>query len=439
MSPALGLLVVAALITANAFFVASEFGLVAARRPTIEERAEAGSPRARAALREMRSISFMLSGAQLGITLSSLLLGYVAESAFQRVLAPLIALFGLPERTALIVSLGAALAISTVLQMVVGELAPKNVAIARPEATALAVAPLMRAYSVLFGPLIHLFDGSANVVTRWLGREPQEELLAGYTPDELARVVQASSEEGSLSEQQAELLLRAVELGERRVSEVMVARPDVAWLDADDPVDALREASRRTGYSRFPVRGDEPDDLVGTVHIKDLLRLDLDEGGDDVRLGELADDALVVPESHSLRRLLADLRQSRRTFAAVVDEYGGLAGIVTLEDVLEELVGDIEDEFDPDVPALRRLGAGRLVVPGRFRVARLEELTGITVEEGDYDTVAGLVISMLGRIPKAGESVELDGWRFVVVGLDGNRIVEVLLERAEPDPAGGSS
>ncbi len=430
MTPTVGLALVAALIAANAFFVAAEFSLVAARRPVIEERAEAGSRAARLALAEMRDVSFMLSGAQLGITVSSLLLGYVAESAFARVLGPVIALFGLPQRTALAVSLASALAVSTVVQMVVGELAPKNLAIARPERTALALALPLRAYRSVFAPVIRFFDEASNRVTGWLGYEPTEELLAGYAPDELARVIQASTEGGSLPDETAELLLRAVELGERRVSEVMVPRPDVAWVAADDPVSAVRDASRQTGFSRFPAHGESEDEVVGTIHIKDLLTVAADEH-DTRPIRELADEALVVPESHTLRRLLTDLRQHRRTFAVVVDEYGGVAGIVTLEDVLESIVGEIEDEFDREVPALRRLGAGRVVVPGRLRVDRLERLLDSEVPEGDYETVAGFVIDRLGRIPSAGEHVDLGRWRFTVVDVEDNRVVEVLLHRRE--------
>jgi CBS domain containing-hemolysin-like protein len=427
-TPSLGLALVALLIAANAFFVAAEFGLVAARRATIEELADGGSRRARLALREMRDISFMLTGAQFGITISSLLLGYIAESAFAQVLAPVIDLFGLPAGTSLAVSLGAALGISTVVQMVVGELAPKNIAIARPEGTALALAPIVRGYAVLFGWIIRFFDGAANAVTRWLGSEPREELLAGYSSEELARIINASRDEGSLPDETSELMLRAVELGERRISEIMVPRPDVTWLEAGAPASAIRDAARRTGHSRFPVHGGKEDDVVGTVHIKDLLHLGPDDA-DTTTIAEIADEAVVVPESHTWRRLLADLRRSRRTFAVVVDEYGGVAGIATIEDVLEELVGEIEDEFDREVPALRRLGAGRVVIPGRLRVARLEELLEMRAPEGDFETVAGLVIDLLGHIPSPGEQVELGSWRFIVMSVEGNRIVEVLLER----------
>lgn len=426
----LGLLAVAALVVATGFFVAAEFGLVAARRAGIEELAAQGSRRARAALHEMSNLSYMLSGAQLGITVTTLVLGYVAEPALAHLLRPVIRLFNLSPSTTLAISLAVALIISTILSMIVGELAPKNLAVARPEETALAVAVPMRVYSIVFRPVIRIFDSAAALLSRLVGIEPRGELLGGYTPDELARIIEASTEEGSLSEEKAQLLLRAVELGERRVSEIMVPRPDIVWLRAGDPIDALRETARATGYSRFPVRGETDDDVVGTVHIKDLLKLTKAETA---TVADIAHEALVVPESHTLRRLLADLRARQRTFAVVVDEFGGTAGIVTLEDVLEALVGDIADEFDPDTPALRRLGVGRYVIPGRMRVGRVEEVLGTELAEGDFETVAGFVIDELGHIPRPGEWVRHDGWRFIVLGLDGNRVTEVLLEREDEE------
>ncbi|MBW3563016.1 MAG: hemolysin family protein [Actinobacteria bacterium] len=436
MSALFGLAVVLVLVAANAFFVAAEFGLVAARRPVIEERAASGSRRAAAALHEMRNISFTLSGAQLGITASSLLLGYVAAPSFAAMLEPVLTLFDLPQSTALGVSLTVGLVVSTVFQMVVGELAPKNIAISRPESTSLALALPLRAYALVAGPFIRLFDSAANRLTRSFGYEPQEELLAGYSPDELALIFEASSEEGTLSEEQASLLLRAVELGDRRITEIMVPRPDVVWLEVDAPVEELRRASRDSGHSRFPVRGDSEDDVVGTVHIKDLLDL-APEALPAARIRDIVYDALIVPETHTVRRLLADLRRRHRTFAVVVDEYGGVAGIVTLEDVLEELVGEIEDEFDAlNTPALRRLGVGRYVVPGNMRVDRLEQLLDVELPEGDFETVAGYVIERLGEIPSSGDHVEAEGWRFVVTGLDGMRVTELLLEALDRSDVG---
>ncbi|MGH3441560.1 MAG: hemolysin family protein [Nitriliruptorales bacterium] len=423
MTVGLGLAVVAALILANALFVAAEFALVASRRQVVEDLASRGSRRARAALHEMRRLSFMLSGAQFGITVSSLVLGYVAADALGGLLAPVAGL--LPGGDAATVVVLAVL-VSSVLQMIAGELAPKNLAIARPEPTALLTAIPMRAYSIVFGPVIRLFDSSANWLSRRLGVEPPEELLAAYSPDELARIIEASGEEGALSDEQAALLLRAVELGERRVTEVMVPRPDVTFLAADAPLAALREATRRTGHSRFPVRGASEDDVLGTVHIKDLLDVP-PESLATAAVADLATAALIVPENHSLRGTLAQLRREGRTFAVVVDEFGGVAGIVTIEDLLEALVGAIEDEFDPRTSAVRRLGPGRFVVLGRMRVGDVERFLGTEFEEGEYETIAGLVLDRLGRIPEEGDAVVEVGWRLTVRRMDGNRIAELVL------------
>ena len=431
MSAALGLFVIAILVLATALFVAAEFAVVAARRGVLEEQAEAGSRTARAALGLIGRLSFTLSAAQLGITAAALVLGYVAESAFSSLLGPVIGLFGLEEHTARVVTLGVALLVSTVLAMVIGELVPKNIAIARPNATVLAVSVPFRLYATAFGPLIRVFDNTANWLSRAVGVEPREELLDDITPEELARIISASTQEGALPEEQAELLMRAVELGERRVAEVMIPRPDVAWLSEDDPIGALRDAARTTGHSRFPVRASAGGDVVGTVHIKDLLRRT-----DAEAVGDIMTAPVIVPESTLLRRLLADLRQRRRTFAVVVDEFGDVTGIVTLEDVLEELVGEIEDEFDPQAPALRRVGAGRYIVPGSLRVDRLATVLGADIPEGDYETAAGFVIERLGRIPDVGDDVEHAGWRIVVTRVDGHRVAELVVERsAAPTPA----
>lgn len=444
MSPQLALVLVVVLIAANGLFVAAEFSLVAVRRPGIEEAASEGDRGARRVLRELQNLSFVLSAAQFGITVTSLLVGFLAEGAVgDTLVVPVVEALGLPAESSRGVSIAAAFLLSTGLQMVVGELAPKNLAIARPEAVSRATAPAMRAFGWLFGPVIRVFDGAAARVTeRVFGVEVTDELTGGHTLDELSRIITASSDEGVLSDHQAELLSRAVGLWDRRASEVLVPAPDVVWLEADQSVDDLREASRRTGHSRFPVR--DGDDILGTVHVKDLLRVERDElvrveqaAGSAPSLADLATPCLIVPESEPLRRLLASLRAERRTFAVVVDEYGSVAGILTLEDLLEQLVGDIEDEFDRDrVPPVRRVGRGRFRVAGSLRLDRFAEAVGVPLPPGDYETVAGLLMHDLGRIPEAGESLPLDGAVLTVARMDGVRIaeVEVVRRRGEGTP-----
>jgi CBS domain containing-hemolysin-like protein len=429
-SGGLGLLLAAMLIVANGLFVAAEFSLVSVRRPVVDERAAGGDRRARTVTRELSRLSFALSAAQFGITLSSLLLGYIAERAVgDTLIRPLLDLVGIPEEAALGVTLTGAFLLSTVVQMVVGELFPKNLAISRPLGVSLTAGPFNRGFGLLLGPVIKVFHRAAEAITRRAFRvELTDELEGGHTLDELARIISASGEEGSLTSEQTELLQRALELGDTRVSEVMVPRPDVVWLQRDATLVDLRAEARRTGHSRFPVRGDSEDDLLGTIHVKDLLSIPLDAHPATPVTAAMF-PPLVVPESETLRRLLSDLRREQRTFAVVIDEYGGTAGIVTLEDVLEELVGEIEDEFDRHSSVVRRIGAGRYLLHASLRTDRLADLLEVELPEGEYETVAGFLLAELGRIPEGGEVVRHDGWELEVAAVDGVRITEVVLRR----------
>ena len=441
MSPSLALLLVVVLIVANGLFVAFEFGLVASRRALLEESAREGHRGAVAAVKQLDNVSFVLSSAQFGITATSLVVGFLAEDAVGGVIVdPLLELVGLPEATRAAVALTLAFLLSTVVQMLFGELGPKNLALALPETTSRRLARLMYGFGVALGPLIRLFDDAAGWTTKRVFRvDVVHERLGGHSTDEMALIISASRDEGELSEAQGELLARAVGLGDRRVHEVMVPRTRVDFLQVDDPLEALRELARRTGHSRFPVRGEDDDDVVGTVHVKDLLTVPRAQHGT-TRVGQIAAPVLAVPESDHVRRLLGQLRAAHRTFALVVDEYGGIAGIVTVEDVLEELVGEIEDEFDAAPGAVRRVGPRRWLLDGTLRLDEVADATGLELAEGDYETVAGFVIDRLGRIPNTGAAVEHEGWELVAHRMDGVRLAQVLLHAA-PDaviPAGGS-
>jgi CBS domain containing-hemolysin-like protein len=426
----LGLLLVALLIAANGAFVAAEFALVSVRRPVVEDRAAAGDRRARMVVRELSQLSFALSAAQFGITVTSLLVGYLAERAIgDTIIRPLLDLVGLPPGAALGVAVTGAFLLSTITQMVLGELFPKNLAISRPLGVALGVTPVTRGFGLVLGPVIRVFDRAAEALARRVFRiEPASELEGGHSLDELARIIAASGEGGSLTTHQTQLLRRAVELGDTRVAEVMVPRPDVVWLTADEPLTQLRELARRTGHSRFPVHAGREDDVLGSVHVKDLLVVPADEHAT-TPVEAVVTPMLAVPESEPLRRLLGDLRREQRTFALVVDEYGGTAGLVTVEDVLEQLVGDIEDEFDQRGHLVRRVGAGRHLLLGSLRVDRVEELFGVELPEGEYETIAGFVLDQLGHIPEPGERVPVDGWELTVTRVEGVRITELALQR----------
>lgn len=437
LNPYWALALVAALIAANGLFVAAEFALISVRRGSLEARAEEGSRRATVALRELDRASFMLSGAQFGITATSLVVGFLAEAAVgDAVVRPVLTLFGMSEDAATPIALTFAFFISTVVQMLFGELAPKNLALAIPEKMSLFVAYPIHWFGNALGPVIRIFDGSAAYVTRRVFRvDVTEERHGGHSPEEIARIIVASQAEGQLSRDQGELLTRAVELGERRVHEVMVPRTRVTFLHGEDPVTTLRGVARDTGHSRFPVVGETDDDILGTVHIKDLLNVPA-EHRDTAVLASIASPALIVPDTDRLRPLLSKMRQARRTFAVVADEYGGVAGIVTLEDVVEELVGEIEDEFDPRLRPIRMTSDGGYVFDGTVRADEVATVLRCELPEGDYETIAGLLISTLERIPAEGEVVESAGWRFRAIDVDGLRVVTVGAELADnPDDA----
>ena len=433
MGTALGLLAILGLILANGYFVAAEFAFVAVRKSRLEELAEGGEPRARRALQVLRRLSFMLSGAQLGITVTSLVVGFIAEPVLARALLPLFEFTGLRGAAATGVALTVGFILATAAQMIFGELAPKNLAIAEPERFALSLARSTFLYTRFASPVIRLFDSSSNALLRTIGIEPVEELRSGVSADELEYIIHESSRGGSLGLQTATLLNRALDFRSLRAGEAMISRPQVDHLQADDPGAALRDLALRTGHSRFPVVGTSLDDVVGFVQAKDLFRIPPEERGT-VAIRELMKPVLAVPESTPLGPLLGDMRASHSQLAVVVDEFGGTAGIITLEDIVEELVGNIEDEYDPDEPRVRRLDDGSFLVPGWWRLDEIERDAGVVLPEGDYETVGGLVMERLGRMPDVGDAVTVDGATLRVEAMDGLAVGQVLVR---PDPEAG--
>lgn len=433
MTTALGLLAVLALILANGYFVAAEFAFVAVRKGKLEEAAAAGDGRGERALAVLRQLSFVLSGAQLGITATSLIIGYIAEPTLGRAIAPLLGAAGLGETAARGVALTIGFVLATVGQMVLGELGPKNLALAEPERFALALARSTALYTTVAGPLIKLFDGSSNRLLRALGIEPVDELSGGASPEELALIIRESSRQGTLDPDKAALLSRALEFRTRHAGDTMVARPHVMWLQGDASCSQLRQLATSSGHSRFPVVGEGLDDVKGVVQAKDVLGVP-PEARDRTPVRTLLQPVVAVPETALLGPLLAQLRRAHTQLAVVVDEHGGTAGIVTLEDIVEELVGTIRDEHDPVEPAVQHHPDGGFTAPGFWRVDELERDTGVQLPEGDYDTVGGFVMAALERLPAAGDRVELDHATLVVDALDGLAVALVTVR-----PAGGSA
>jgi CBS domain containing-hemolysin-like protein len=410
------------LIAANAVFVAAEFALVAVDRSRIDLEAEAGGRRARMVRSLLRRLSFHLSGAQLGITVTSLVIGFIAEPTIAAVLDP-----PLSAGAALVV----AFALATLVQMVLGELVPKGVAIARPDGTSRLLAPFLRLYGLVCGPLIRLLDGSANWTVRRLGLEPRDELLDVRTLAELELVIEASKEMGTLPGSASTLLTRSIRFGRKTAVDALIPRTQVEAVGTEETAATLVERAAATGHSRFPVFGADLDDIRGLVLVKAVHGV-APEARRATPVAELMTDVLAVPETRELEDLLLDMRDHRQQLAVVVDEYGGTAGIVTLEDVVEEIVGEIDDEYDVRVPHLIELAAGgRYVVDGALHQDEVEDATGFRPPDGPYETLAGFVLERLGHLPRAGEVVEHDGWRLEVRRMDGHRIADVAIQGPE--------
>jgi len=413
MSTPMGVLAVAALLMANAFFVAAEFSLVAVDRAVVEAATNAGSAPDRRVLRLLTRLTTHLSGAQFGITSSALLLGFVAEPTVARLLT------GEDRSTGLSVAL--AVTVAAALHLVLGEQVPKYLALASPDRTARRLAPMVAAYGVLTRPLVVALNGAANAVVRRLGVAPREELGVSHTLEQFEAVVRSSSSGGDIDPAEATLLRRSIRFGDKTAADALVPRVEVEALQRDDLAPALIERCVATGFSRFPVFTDDLDNIVGVVHVKSVYSVPATERSG-VCVGDLMHEALAVPETRGLDLILDDMRRARKQMAVVVDEHGGTAGVVSMEDLLEEIVGEIDDEHDPRVDRTSVEDSGSTVLSGGLHLDEVEEASGFRVPEGPYETFAGFVLARLGHIPEPSEMVHEDGWRVEVVAVKGRRI-----------------
>jgi CBS domain containing-hemolysin-like protein len=443
------LLAFVVLTAGNAFFVAAEFSLVTVDRAAVDQLADSGDPTARTVRKALRELSFQLSGAQLGITITALLTGYLAEPALAKLFEPLLRVFGDARDN---IAHVLALVLATLLSMLFGELVPKNAAIARPMPTARNTAGGMRMFSGGLAWLITALNESANWLVRRLGVQPQQELASARSPEELGLLAAYSAKAGALPEETALLLRRTIRFGEKRAAEAMTPRVDVIGVAAHEPVQTVIELVRQTGKSRFPVYEETLDEVVGVITVIEALSVaPAQRASTSVR--SVAREPVLVPESLDLDGVLAALQAGGQDIAIVVDEYGGTDGLVSIEDLVEELVGNIADEFDAVEPALGTLapneagaahgaadtavdvtvpsGERSWLVDGVLREDELEEVTGFRLPEGPYETLAGFLMAKLGHIPGAGESVEVDGWEFTVVEVERRRIEQVRVVASE--------
>ncbi|MFJ9030213.1 hemolysin family protein [Streptomyces sp. NPDC102274] len=441
MTEVLPLVVAVLLSLACGAFVAAEFSLTTVERGELERAAERGERGAAGALKAVRSLTFQLSGAQLGITATNLIVGMLSERSIARLIRGPVEAVGLSPSVASSVALVIGTALSTVFLMVVGELVPKNWAISSPLAVAKVVATPQRCFTATFRPFIGHLNSAANRIVRGFGLEPTEELASARGPQELAALARHSAKEGALEADTAELFVRTLSLSALTTENVMTPRVQVMALDVRATVEDVANASRATGLSRFPVYRGSLDTVVGTAHIKDVLAVPAERRPRQPVAGLLR-EPLLVPESLTVDHLL-DRLSGGATMAVVIDEYGGTAGVVTLEDIVEEVVGEVRDEHDPqEIPGLALLGEdaeghGLWSADGAARADQLRAV-GLRMPEGPYETLAGLVATELGRIPAEGDRLELDGWELEVVDATGRRAARLLLF-APPGAAGEDS
>lgn len=431
------------LILACGAFVAAEFAFVTVDRSSVDREAEGGDRRARGVRSALSRLSTHLSAAQVGITVTNLIIGFLAEPSISRLIDGPLEAVGVSARAVTGVAVAIAFLIANGLTMVFGELVPKNLAIARPLATAKAVQGFQRGFTGVIEPIVRVTNGTANAILRRIGVEPQEELASARSPEELGSLVRRSAEQGTLAEPTADLLAKSLEFGEHRADDAMTPRVKVATIGPDEPVMAVVEAARQSGRSRFPVVAEGSEMVEGVVHVKHAVGVPYESRGT-VTVREVMVDPVLVPSTMELDPLLSELRKTGLQIAVVVDEFGSFDGIVTLEDLIEEIVGEVRDEHDRQEDPVRETGNGIWGISGLLRPDEVDDRTGLILPENEeYETVAGLIGFELGRVPGRGDVVTVEATdaehrpllaRLTVLRMDGLRVDRVRLERIVPEP-----
>ena len=428
------LVLLVALIALNAFFVAAEFALVSVRRTRMQELADSGSRRARIVIGALDDINPMLSTVQVGVTMCSLGVGFLGEPAVGSLLETPLDAIGLHGNGLSVVSFLIALLLMTWVTVVLGELLPKTVSLQKAESVAMVTIGPMRLLQRAAAPLIFILNGSLELVLRLFKIQQAPGMHLIHSEEELKMLVSQSSKGGVLERSEQEMLYNVFDFADTDVAQVMVPRPDVVSFSVDMAPAELLEAVAGQPYTRYPIYRGSMDDILGILHIRDLFTAAEHQGKDQVRVESLLRPAHVVPENKSLAGLLADFRRSKSHMALVIDEYGSLAGIVTLEDLIEEIVGEIDDEHDRPERPLERISDGHIRVDGKYSVEELNERFGLDLPSDDYHTIGGVVFGLLGQAPHEGDVVRCNGVRMEVVETDGPRIVHVdIIMRAERD------
>jgi putative hemolysin len=413
------------LVAGNAFFVAAEYALVTAKRTRLMELAHEGNGRAKIALRIMDDPVRFIGTVQFGITAFSIALGAVGEPLVEHFLDPVLA-----TTVAFIL----AFALVTYLHVTLGELVPKAVALTKNETTALWVALPIEAVYVATYPVVWFLQESANAFTRLFGIQPAPAGVVAHTEDDIRHIVAAAEDTGVIEEAEEEMVYKIFDFADKEVHEVMVPRPEVVAISIDLPPVECLAAVIDSPYTRYPVYRGSLDETLGILHVRDLFSALYDQGIENVDIAGLVREAYVVPETKDLAAMLAEFRKVNQHMAIVVDEYGSFEGIVTLEDLLEEIVGEIEDEYDLPDESVEQLGDGRIRIDGTFPIDDFNEQFGQELPQDDYHTVAGFVFGALGRAAEAGDEVLYNGLRFQVVDVDGQRIERLEVEFLDEEP-----
>jgi CBS domain containing-hemolysin-like protein len=430
------------LVVLNGLFVAAEFAFVRIRATQVDQLVREGRPMAGLVRNARRRLDAYLAVCQLGITISSLGLGWLGEPAVAVLIDPLVEAVGAPEGITHAVSITIAFALISFMHVVFGELAPKTIAIQSPEGTSLFVAPFMRFFYYLLLPGTLLFNGTANAITRALGYPPASESDETHSEEEIRMLVAQSTRHGVLDEDEEEMVDAVFELNDKVAREIMVPRPDVVSLPAELDLRKLLSVAAAGNYTRYPVyEEDSPDRILGAVHVKDVLRAIESEGGleAEITARDLAREVLVVPENRPIDGILEDFQKQELQMAIVIDEWGSFEGLFTLEDIIEEIVGEIRDEFDEEEPAIRKLPDGSYSIDGRIPIGVVNEALGSAFESEDFDTIGGLVLGYLGRPPEVGDEVRLDGYLLSVDEVDGPRVAQVVAREAPEEAPDGHS
>ena len=418
-------------VLANGFFVAAEFAIVKVRSTQLTELAQAGSARAKMARRLTRNLDAYLSATQLGITLASLALGWIGEPAFARLLEPLFESRGAAaEAYAHTIATALAFSIISILHIVVGELAPKSIAIQKPVGTSLWVSHLLHAFYVLMYPAIFILNGTARSLLRLVGIRPAQDIEMAHSPEELRMILAGSEKAGILSEENREIIEGVFQFSKRTARQIMVPRTDVTVLSTQKSIEENLEIIRTTRHTRYPLCDGTLDQTIGLIHVKDLLLAQL--RGPGRPLMELKRDVLFVPENSTVDRLLAQFIEHKTHMAVVLDEYGGASGIVSLENITEELFGQIQDEFDRERPEIEPLGSGRYRVRGDYLIEDLADRLKIDVGEPPEETVGGYVQARIGREVSPGDRVQLGDLTLQVIDAERYRVRWVIAQVEMP-------